>query len=334
MHVTAIRETRRFGWANHLIQRQLLAAHDDERHVLLVGGTRAGKGTGTIIPTLCRWQGSCIVVDPKGENAMVTAARRGPGSRHAQPMGQSVFILDPFDIVDVDPTLKAYFNPLAAIDPDGPYAVEDAGSLAEALVPPRNRTDPFWDEWARTLIKNVILYTLVEKRLENRRDLVSVWRLITQGAWLQHECAMALLPPDRHAQVSSKHDMLWNLMASMGQFGGAIAGQGQRMKEADPKTLATILTVAAQHMEFISGPAIQKCLTTETAATRLSRTFRRSQLKTILRVTIYLTLPQRYMETHARWLRLMISAAVSEMERVRVKPRATAPFSFWMNLPD
>ena len=38
-------------------------------------------------------------------------------------------------------------------------------------------------------------------------------------------------------------------------------------------------------------------------------------------LTIYLTLPQRYMETHFRWLRLMVSLAVGEMERIKGRPR-------------
>jgi Type IV secretory system Conjugative DNA transfer/WD domain, G-beta repeat len=35
----------------------------DDRHVLLVSGTRGGKGTGLIIPNLCLWPGSSIVID-------------------------------------------------------------------------------------------------------------------------------------------------------------------------------------------------------------------------------------------------------------------------------
>src|ERR1700691_3672748 len=71
--------------------------YKDDRHVCLVSATRGGKGTGTIIPNLCLWPGSCIVIDPKGENATVTANRRGRGSAYAHGMGQSVRILDPFN---------------------------------------------------------------------------------------------------------------------------------------------------------------------------------------------------------------------------------------------
>jgi hypothetical protein len=49
----------------------------DDRHVCLVSGARGGKGTGVIVPNLCLWPGSAVVIDPKGENATVTAQRRG-----------------------------------------------------------------------------------------------------------------------------------------------------------------------------------------------------------------------------------------------------------------
>ena len=51
------------------------------RHVCLVSGSRSGKGASSIINNLCLWPGSVVVIDPKGgENATVTAARRGEGS--------------------------------------------------------------------------------------------------------------------------------------------------------------------------------------------------------------------------------------------------------------
>jgi type IV secretory pathway TraG/TraD family ATPase VirD4 len=51
----------------------------DDRHICLVSGTRGGKGTSVIVNNLCLWPGSAVVVDPKGENATVTADRRGKG---------------------------------------------------------------------------------------------------------------------------------------------------------------------------------------------------------------------------------------------------------------
>ncbi len=75
--------------------------YGDDRHICLVSGTRGGKGTSIIVNNLCYWPGSAIVIDPKGENATVTAARRGQGDEHCEGMGQAVHVLDPFNAAKV-----------------------------------------------------------------------------------------------------------------------------------------------------------------------------------------------------------------------------------------
>src|SRR5271167_3831959 len=52
----------------------------DDRHLMTVAGSRAGKGVSTMIPNLAEYPGSMLVIDPKGENARRTAYRRGKGS--------------------------------------------------------------------------------------------------------------------------------------------------------------------------------------------------------------------------------------------------------------
>ena len=53
-------------------------------------------------------------------------------------------ILDPFGEVQLDPALKARYNPLDAIDPKSDFAVDDAGRIASAIVVIENQHDPFW----------------------------------------------------------------------------------------------------------------------------------------------------------------------------------------------
>src|ERR1022692_4849511 len=89
----------------------------DDRHICVVSGTRGGKGTSLIVNNLCFWPGSAVVVDPKGENATVTAARRGQGSEHCAGMGQAVHVLDPFRAAHDDEGYRSCFNPLADLDP-------------------------------------------------------------------------------------------------------------------------------------------------------------------------------------------------------------------------
>jgi type IV secretion system protein VirD4 len=71
---------------------QLIGVQDD-RHLMTIAGSRAGKGVSTIIPNLIEYPGSVLVIDPKGENARHTRNRRGHGSRVVQQsLGQDVFV--------------------------------------------------------------------------------------------------------------------------------------------------------------------------------------------------------------------------------------------------
>jgi type IV secretory pathway TraG/TraD family ATPase VirD4 len=72
-------------------ENQVPLGYADDRHVCLVGGSRGGKGTTGIVPTLITWPGSICVLDLKGENATITAARRANGSANCEGMGQTVY---------------------------------------------------------------------------------------------------------------------------------------------------------------------------------------------------------------------------------------------------
>ena len=50
--------------------------YQDDRHVMMIAGSRAGKGRDFIIPNLSTWQGSVIAYDPSGELVRETAQYR------------------------------------------------------------------------------------------------------------------------------------------------------------------------------------------------------------------------------------------------------------------
>lgn len=292
----------------------------DDRHVCLVAGPRSGKGAGIIVPNLCLWPGSCIVIDPKGENATITAQRRGPGSDYAYGMGQAVHILDPYGEVNLDPSLKSRFNPLDAIDPAGPFAVADVGRIAASLVVVENQHDPFWEQSAQRLVKCLILYVLTEPNFEGRRNLVSVWRLLNQGDWLTVE----VLRAHGEKKIPSAFDLLWEGMKRNEAFNGLVSGQGQQMMDMADKTRDGVLKAAVTNFAFLDDAPMQSVLE--------ASDFDLAALKTDPKgISIYLTLPQRYMPTHFRWLRLMIEMAVGEMERLKGPPATGFPTLFLLD---
>jgi hypothetical protein len=108
-----------------------LLRYDGPAHLITLAPTRAGKGVGTIVPNLLTANRSVLVIDPKGENARITAqARRKFGAVH---------VLDPFGVTGLP---GAAYNPLDRLTPDSLDLGEDAAALAEALVmdPPGQTT--------------------------------------------------------------------------------------------------------------------------------------------------------------------------------------------------
>jgi type IV secretory pathway TraG/TraD family ATPase VirD4 len=298
-------------------ENQVPVGYRDDRHVCLVSGSRGGKGACSIVNNLVLWPGSLCVVDPKGENATITAARRGGGSQHAKGMGQAVRVLDPFKASQVDDSLRGRFNPLDALNPEDEETIDEAGRIADAIVVIHEGNDPFWDESARAMVKGLILHILTARAYEGRRNLVTLRKLITRGDWESVEALKAAGEND----IPPAHGLLWTGLANNPAFDGLIAGMGDsftNMLLNSPKQFESVLQVANRNTEFIDSPAMQRCLE--------ASDFKLSELKTRPEgLSVYLCLPQRFMNTHYRWLRMMIALTVTEMEKVRGQPAAGYP---------
>lgn len=201
----------------------------DDRHVCVVSGSRSGKGTTSIITNLCLWPGSVVVVDPKGENATVSAARRGNGSPDCEGMGQAVHVLDPFHAANVPDQYRSRFNPLDALDPGNDESIDEASRLADAIVVvQQDAKDPFWDESARSMVKGLILHVLTADAFEGRRNLLTVRSLITRGYWE----AVEMLKEDGDDGASA-HGLLWATLRRNTAFDGVIAGVGDTVSFPD-----------------------------------------------------------------------------------------------------
>lgn len=299
--------------------------YTDDRHVTLVSGTRGGKGAGVIVPNLCHWRGSCIVIDPKGENASVTARRRGKGSDYAHGLGQEVRILDPFNEVPLPASLKARFNPLDVIDPDGDLAVDDAGRIAAAIIVKESKNDPFWEDAARGLVKGLILHVLTFPSFAGVRNLITVRRLLMEGDWIGIDAATAGGCDPK--KLPTPHEFLWMAMIRNKALGGIVSGIGEQMftmaKNAE-KAFSGVLEQARTNTIFLDGAPMRRLLE--------KSDFDLGAIKTSARgLTIYLTLPQRYMDTHFRWLRLMVALTIGEMERIKGRPKAGHPTLFLLD---
>lgn len=288
----------------------------DDRHVLVCSGTRGGKGVTVLIPNIILWPGSLVVIDPKGENAIVTARARGKGSAYAKGRRQRVRVLDPFGQVrtahDDFADVRAGFNPLSLIDPARGESVELASLIADSLIVNDQASDPYWGETARGIIKAVILHVASSKDYAARqRNLVTVRRLVQAG-----DEELLRLSELSGGEPGSGWSLLIRAMRRNEAFGGVIASTGEmlaRLERDSPRQLASVLGVASTNLEFIEGDGMKTCLSRSD--------FDLSEVKTAPEgSSVFLVLPQRYMGTHYRWLRMMATLFTAEMERVAHPP--------------
>lgn len=251
----------------------------DDRHMLTIAGSRSGKGVTAIIPNLLLWEGSTIVIDPKGTNAAVTARRR-------REMGQDVHLIDPFGIVEKDPKKRATFNPLEGLDPNSDTIRETISSIVEALVVvDPNQKDKHWDEGAKTVLTGLIGHLISDPRYKDQAYLGTIRDMLSM---------------DPEEQTELWADMSMNISAG----NTAKEAASRIVRGIGTDEMLSIFSNADKHTEWLSSEAMQ--------ATLGRSSFSFSDLKK-RPTTIYLILPPHFLETHKRFLRLFINLTISHM---------------------
>ena len=149
--ILGIVKKRLFGKVRYIIENL-------KTHIALIAPSRAGKGTGVIIPTLLNWLGSVFVLDMKGENYQITAGYR----KHA--LKQTILKFKPYGLED-----SISYNPLAEVRIGTAYEVKDATIIADILTDPgEGKKRDHWDMSATALFIGLILHVLYMRRREGK----------------------------------------------------------------------------------------------------------------------------------------------------------------------
>lgn len=282
-----------------------LIGSGDDRHLLTVAGSRAGKSSTCLKPNLLLWPSSVLCIDPKGELARDTAVAR-------KRMGNDVYILDPFGEVTGDAAqFRARFNPLdelkAARKED---VIDDAATVADALIVPDKGGDQHWSLSGKNLIRGLILKALDdEAHGEGAATLNTVRKMLT--------LPMEPTPESRRSLLGE-----FNEMAGTDAFAGVLAGVGGTMAGKPPNERGSIISTAVEQTAFLDSDPMQKHLGTESTLPPLP------SLRSLKRkpTTIYLVLPASRMATHFRWFRLILTLALTALEREK---NALPPLGNW-----
>jgi type IV secretion system protein VirD4 len=248
-------------------------SYSGDRHLLTVAPTRSGKGTTQIIPNLLTYEGSMLVIDPKGENAMITAKRR-------KELGQEVHIVDPWGIANVEGFETSSFNPLDWLDITDIDITENAMILADALVVQSNNDKAFFVEEAKALLQGLIMYVATADEEEGHRTLKRVRQHLVSS--------------------SDKQVKLFQAMANSGHH--IIASTGHRCLQKDPELLSNVMASTQAQTHFLDSARIQK--------NTLKSDFKFEDLKS-KPMTIYLVLPADRLNTFGRWMRLLVQQALT-----------------------
>ena len=252
-------------------------------HLLTIAPTRTGKGVGTIIPNLLDYPGSVICIDPKGENARITAryrAKFGP-----------VHVLDPFGVTGIP---SAAFNPLDRLDPAGLDLADDAMTLADALVydAPGEAGEAHWNEEAKALIAGILLWVACDPQAQGQDYTLEALR----------DCLT--FAPDNSQRMLRE-------MSRSTQARGLIARAANRHLGKSDREAAGVLSAAQRHTHFLDSPRMSAVLG------RSDFTF--ADVKT-QPTTVYLVLPPDRLATYARWLRLMLAQGLTDLARAPASP--------------
>ena len=257
-----------------------------EKHVLIVAGTRGGKGRDLIIPNLRCYEGSVFVLDPKGENAQRTHKERqedGP-----------VLALDPFGVSGLP---SARFNPLRYLAGDS--MITDAQTFADALIV----GDDYFSNSARQLLTGLILHVVAEPALTVPgyggpvgRDVITVRRLLMRD-----------LPKTLESMKNSTAELVAvrEIIADIGEWGLSTAAE----------EWSGIKNSAIEQTKWLNAPEFRAVLEEGDGENQIDFSAYLSGV-----MSVYVCLPAPYFATFNRWLRLVVAAALDAMTKRLAPP--------------
>lgn len=291
----------------------------DDRHVLTIAGSRAGKGISCITPNLILYPGSVVVIDPKGENARITAARRGAGSAVCEGMGQSVTVLDPYNTTGLPETYKGSWNPLDVLNSASFDFIDRAASIAAALVVVTKPEDAHFDESARQFIKALILYVALHYEGDDR-SLLTVHNLLLEGPRAEFEAWKAAQGAEEVGDLTA-FDYLLESMKQERRFEGVISGAAATLDDMGDRERGSVLSTARRNLEWIERPAMQAVLKRSTIQLEKLKSDPNGQ-------SLYLCLPPQRMADCGRWLRMVIAACLESCYDTTEPPASGHPVLF------
>lgn len=258
-----------------------LIGRADDRHIVTIAGSRAGKSQTVLIPNLKRYRGPVVVIDPKGELALETASIR-------ERMGHKVVILNPFNVMNWG---THRHNPLAELlnSPQETVAADVAQFADSSIID--NAKDPHWTDSGKNFTGLDIGHTLTTKPEELSMPL------------LRRHLSDTLSMPARLEAMSLNEALDGSIRNAALSFLSKFHRVGKSWEPSE-EMRSILSTVNTQTRAFDDLKAVFD-----------GHDFSLEELSGQRPVTVYLILPAMRIPTHSRWLRLFVNQLLATMER-------------------
>jgi type IV secretion system protein VirD4 len=270
-----------------------------DRHWLVIGPNRSGKGVGLLTPNVCALDGSMVIIDPKGELCAQTTRKRNRTGK-----ADDVLVLNPFGLHAANgwPWMKDRgWNPLATLVPGSARFADDVEAVADAIVL-RSAGDgksAHFDDQARGLISMLIGWscvTMTEHGEVGDLGMVWSWVMDTIGVGKKDKPAMGLTGVCE--EILARGVLEDGNKSGVPQF---IYNYAKRWAGVGHEELHSAHGTAQRHVNFLGSDELRRSLQGP------GFDFRRMLDR---KTTVYLVLPVDELETKSRWLRLAVTSAL------------------------
>jgi type IV secretion system protein VirD4 len=281
-----------WSWGRYGIVKEIVQ-HQTDKHMLSIAPTRTGKGRGLILPNLLSLPNhSVFVIDPKGENALVSARYR------RDKLGHNVMIFNPYGIYEKefnDLGFKQFqtFNPLANLNPESPNFADDVANIADALIYEEKGGDSHWVQSARGYVEFLIMY-LVTSPEEQTRQTVTLGRLrqIIAGGY--------------SGLIDKKNESEMSILEKATKSTHTLVRDNAGRYAFESTEVHGLMVTAETQTRIFKSELICSALEGEQ--------FNFAEMKN-RKTAVYMILPTEYLITQARYLRLVLLMAMSQFMR-------------------
>jgi type IV secretion system protein VirD4 len=271
---------------NHQLEK---FSYTGEKHLLTIAPSGTGKNTAVQIPVLLQYDASIFCIDPKGENALVTAKYR------KEVMGHDVVVINPFGVYlerfEELGIKQVGFNPLASLNPDAKDFVTQVDAICHLLIEPEGN-DPFWSNAARELVSCFIMY-ICKTKPPSECNLIEVRRLLMQDVTELLTITLPFIAKDDFEPMAEKAKSFSKVS----------------------KTIDNIVFTAKIQMGFLHDSYLIDNLSVHGEKSIDFNSLKKNKHKN---VTVYLVVPIDRISNYQKWFRMLLHTSLTVLRSAHI----------------